>query len=223
MSASPKITRPALYRAGQFFAAVKAVLLPGDLTQADETLVYSILTTPAQQRLFARMSPNDRRHALAVVRTLQQAGYDRPALLQAALLHDVAKSLGQPIIHRVAIVLLKAFWPAALERVGEWQGTEAKWQMADSGWRMADGESGGQCQASNPSSFILHPSSFPYWRRPFIIHAHHPAIGAAWAEEAGCDPLAVRLIVRHQEILTGQPADEEEKLLAALQWADDLN
>lgn len=136
------------------------------------------------------MSPNDRRHALAVARTLQQAGYDQPALLQAALLHDVAKSLGQPIIHRVAIVLLKAFWPAALERVGEWQ--------------IANGE----------RRVILHP---------FIIHAHHPAIGAAWAEEAGCDPLAVRLIARHQETLTGQPAGAEEKLLAALQWADDLN
>jgi hypothetical protein len=199
MSASSKITRPALYRASQFFAAVKAVLLPGGLTQADETLVYSILTTPAQQRLFARMSPNDRRHALAVVRTLQQAGYDQPALLQAALLHDVAKSLGQPIIHRVAIVLLKAFWPAALERVGEWPRS-----VANGEWQIANGE----------RRVILHP---------FIIHAHHPVIGAAWAEEAGCDPSAVRLIARHQETLTGQAAGEEEKLLAALQWADDLN
>ena len=207
MSASPKITRPALYRASQFFAAVKAVLLPGGLTQADEGLVTSILTTPAQQHLFARMSPNDRRHALAVVRTLQRAGYEQPGLLQAALLHDVAKSLGQPIIHRVAIVLLKAFWPAALERMGE--------------WRTASGERRARIEDSSIRSFSYSP--IPHWRRPFVIHAHHPAIGAAWAEEAGCDPLAVRLIARHQETLSGQPAGEEEKLLAALQWADDLN
>jgi hypothetical protein len=206
MSASFKTTRPALYRAGQFFMAVKAVLLAGGgLTPADEALVTAILTTPAQQRLFTRMSPNDRRHALAVVRTLQQAGYDQPALLQAALLHDVAKSLGQPIFHRVAIVLLKAFWPGLLKRISEpTQQRMAKERMAKNEWRMA----------IHPSSFILHP---------FIIHIHHPAIGAAWAEEAGCDPLVIRLIARHQETLTGQPAGEEEKLLVALQWADDLN
>ncbi|MBE7468088.1 MAG: hypothetical protein DPW09_13630 [Anaerolineae bacterium] len=194
------IKQPALYRAFQFFAALKANLpawAGGGLTDTDKTFVNTILTTPAQRRLFARMSPNDQRHALAVGRTLQQAGYQQPALLQAGLLHDVAKSLGQPIPYRVAIVLLKAFWPAALMRISEWR-------MANGEWRMAN----------HPSSFILHP---------FIIHAHHPAIGAAWAEEAGCEPLAVKLIARHQETLTGQPADEEEKLLAALQWADNLN
>jgi hypothetical protein len=56
-----------------------------------------------------------------------------------------------------------------------------------------------------------------------VVHAHHPAIGAAWAEEAGCEPLAVRLIARHQEALASEPIGEVEKLLAALQWADDLN
>jgi len=61
------------------------------------------------------------------------------------------------------------------------------------------------------------------WRYPFVIHAQHPALGAAWTEEAGCEPLAVKLIARHQEMLNGEPAGEEEKLLAALQWADDLN
>jgi hypothetical protein len=101
-------------------------------------------------------------------------------------------------MHRVLIVLLKAFWPAALERLSEWQ-------------------------MANNSSFIPHPSSFSNWRRPFVIHAHHPAIGAAWAEEAGCEPLAVKLIARHQEMPAGDPMGEEEKLLSALQWADDLN
>jgi hypothetical protein len=201
MSASSKTTHPALYRATQFFVALKAVLWKGGgLTPADEALVTSVLTTPAQQHLFTRMSPNDQRHALAVLRTLQAAGCDQRALLQAALLHDVAKSMGQPIIHRVLIVLFKAFWPAALERLSEWPQS-----------------------VPNNSSFILHPSSFPNWRRPFVIHAHHAAIGAAWAEEAGCEPLAVKLIARHQEMLIGEPGEEEEKLLAALQWADDLN
>ena len=206
------IKQPALYRAFQFFAALKASLpawAGGGLTDTDKTFVNTILTTPAQRQLFARMSPNDQRHALAVGRTLQQAGYQQPALLQAGLLHDVAKSLGQPIPYRVAIVLLKAFWPGLLERISK--SANQPRSAANGEWRMANGE----------SSFTLHPSSFIL--HPFIIHAHHPAIGAAWAEEAGCEPLAVRLIARHQETLTGQPAGEEEKLLAALQWADNLN
>jgi hypothetical protein len=192
-----KRSYPALYRANQFFAAIKAVVLNrAGLTPANEVLITSILTTPAQQHLFARMSPNDRRHALAVVRTLQQAGYEQTPLLQAALLHDVAKSMGQPIIHRVLIVLLEAFRPAALKRLSETAGQ----------------------QMGQDSS-----SSIPSWRRPFFIHAHHPAIGAAWAKEAACEPLAVNLIARHQERLTSEPAGEEENLLAILQWADNLN
>lgn len=213
------IKQPALYRAFQFFAALKASLpawAGGGLTDTDKTFVNTILTTPAQRQLFARMSPNDQRHALAVGRTLQQAGYQQPALLQAGLLHDVAKSLGQPIPYRVAIVLLKAFWPAALMRISEWR-------MANEG--MSEWANGRM--ASHLSSILYPPSSIFYLLssilRPFVIHAHHPVIGAAWAEEAGCEPLAVRLIARHQETLTGQPADEEEKLLAALQWADNLN
>ncbi len=204
------IKQPALYRACQFFAALKASLpkwAGGGLTGPDQALVSTILTTLAQRQLFARMSPNDQRHALAVGRTLQQAGYQQPALLQAGLLHDVAKSLGQPILYRVAIVLLKAFWPTALARMSE--------------WRM--GESANGRIANPPSSFLLPPSREAFILHPFVVHAHHPAIGAAWAEEAGCEPLAIRLIARHQETLTGPPATEEEKLLVALQWADNMN
>ncbi len=206
----------ALYRTLQFFAALKASLpswAGGGLTGSDEALVKAILTNAAQQRLFAQMSPNDQRHAVAVVRTLQQAGYKQPALLQAGLLHDVAKSMDQPLIHRVLIVLLKAFWPAALERISEWR--------IPQGYNVANSEQHVTIEHSLIRSFAY--SSIPWWRRPFVIHAYHPAIGAAWAAEADCEPLAVRLIARHQELLNSSPMGEEEKLLAALQWADDLN
>lgn len=195
---SPQVTRPIFYRAVQFFAALKAYLpgwAGGGLTAVDEALVAAILTTPAQRRLFVGMSPNDQRHAVAVAHTLRRAGYDQPALLQAALLHDVAKSMGQPIIHRVLIVLLKAFWPSALQRL--------------STPPLSPPDNGGGVRVG--------------WRRPFIIHAHHPAIGAAWAEEGGCEPLTVQLIARHQDTLSNEPVAEEEKLLAILQWADNLN
>lgn len=191
--ASPKTTHPALYRASQFFVAVKASLpawaggVKGGLTAVDQALVTSVLSTSAQQHLFARMPPNDQRHALAVAGTLQQAGYNHRALMQAALLHDAGKSMGQPIIHRVLIVLFEAFWPAALR----WLSTPIR--------------------------------SVSWWRRPFVIHAQHPAIGAAWAEAAQCEPLAVELIARHQDILEAEPTAAADKLLAALQWADDLN
>ena len=125
---------------------------------------------------------------MAVARTLQQAGHTDAALLQAALLHDAGKSLGQPIIHRVLIVLFAAFWPAAL-----------KWLARDTTTNLA-------------------LEQISWWRRPFVIHAHHPAIAAEWAAQADCDPLAVNLIARHEE-----KADPQDKLLVVLQWADNLN
>ncbi len=188
-----------LYRAYQFFIALRAYLpgwaggLRGDLPAADARLVTTILPAPAQQRLFERMSPNDRRHGIAVARTLQQAGHHQPALLQAALLHDVAKCLGQPLPHRVLIVLLEAFWPAGLARL-----SARSFQDDD----------------------LDHIAG---WRRPFVVHAHHPALGAAWAAEAECHPVAVRLIARHQDGLDDEDSTEEARLLAALQRADNLN
>ena len=61
------------------------------------------------------------------------------------------------------------------------------------------------------------------WRRPFVIHRQHMEIGAQWAAQAGCSPLTVSLIRRHQEPLHRAPSGEEERLLAALQRADGAN
>jgi hypothetical protein len=193
-----KTTHPtryrARYRATQFFVALRAGLptwaggVRNGLTPDDEALVTSILTTSTQQQLFTRMPPNDQRHAIAVARTLQQAGHADHALMQAALLHDAGKSIGQPIIHRVLIVLFAAFWPTALKRL------------------------------SRDTTNNLALEQISWWRRPFVVHAHHSAIGAEWATQAGCNPAAVDLIARHEEL-----ANEEDQLLAALQWADNLN
>jgi len=59
------------------------------------------------------------------------------------------------------------------------------------------------------------------WRRPFWVHANHAQQGAELAAAAGCDPCAVELIRRHQDrpAPTGDPSFD--KLLAALQAADD--
>jgi hypothetical protein len=199
--ASANSTHPARYRVYQFLAAVKASLTArtgagnGGLSIQDKALIQAILPAPDQQQLFSRMAANDQRHAVAVARTLQAAGYADLALLQAALLHDVAKSLGQPIIHRVLIVLFEAFWPAALARLSA---------------------------SSSPAPVSTGPTA-SWWRRPFVVHAQHPAIGASWARSAGCDPVAVSLIARHQDKVPPEPVDPAEKLLVALQWADNLN
>lgn len=208
MTISRRTTHPALYRVYQFFIALKASLpawaggVRDHLTADDEALVNAILPIPLQQQLFARMPPNDQRHAMAVANTLSQAGHSHPALMQAALLHDVGKSVGQPIIHRVLIVLFEAFWPAALRRLST---PAVSANLQDKGQQMTN-------------------HSVGWWRRPFVVHAQHPTIGAAWAREAGCDPLAVSLIAQHQDKLGDEAAQSaEQKLLAALQWADNLN
>lgn len=61
------------------------------------------------------------------------------------------------------------------------------------------------------------------WRYPFYVHLHHPEQGAELASKAGCSPLTVALIRRHQVKLTLPPRDETERLLAWLQAADDAS
>jgi hypothetical protein len=72
------------------------------------------------------------------------------------------------------------------------------------------------------------------WRYVLYVHRCHPAIGAMWAEQAGCSPLTCWLIAHHQDALdaldgvdeaavaAGQssPGQAPRALLAALQWAD---
>lgn len=168
------VPRRAAYRARQFFRAVAAYLLP--LSAAEQAEAHAFLPEKARP-LFDAMPRNDRRHSLAVLRTLRAAGHHEPALLQAALLHDAAKAAGGvTLLHRVAVVLLKAFWPSWL---AGWEG-----------------------RAAPPRSDL---------RYPFWAHANHPATGADMAAAAGCDPLAVLLIRRHQELVAtphGAYADE---------------
>ncbi len=61
------------------------------------------------------------------------------------------------------------------------------------------------------------------WQRPFVVKRMHPAWGAEMAAVAGCDPLTLNLIARHQDPLPDPLQTEEDELLRWLQWADDLN
>ena len=65
------------------------------------------------------------------------------------------------------------------------------------------------------------PSS---WRYPFFVHQHHPELGAELAQAAGCSPITVELIRRHQEPPANNPfRTHRDELLAALQEADGVN
>ncbi len=100
------------YRVRQFALAVGAAINP---EHADSLKEY--LQGP-QLELFRGMSSIDRHHCSAVFRFLREAGETDESLLQAALLHDVGKTMGPVRIwHRVIAVLAKAFAPQLYERM----------------------------------------------------------------------------------------------------------
>ncbi len=67
---------------------------------------------------------------------------------------------------------------------------------------------------------LAHPDPARGWRYLLYVHREHPAIGAAWAQEAGCDELCCRLIAYHQTPPEQAPAGPWRALLVALQEAD---
>jgi hypothetical protein len=60
------------------------------------------------------------------------------------------------------------------------------------------------------------------WRRPFVVKARHAEWGAEMAEAAGCRPMTVALIGRHDKVV-GSDGGYEDELLRRLQWADGEN
>ena len=58
-------------------------------------------------------------------------------------------------------------------------------------------------------------------RRPFVVAERHAGWGANLASQAGASPVSVELIRRHQEARLSKPGSTFERLLAALQAADD--
>jgi hypothetical protein len=59
------------------------------------------------------------------------------------------------------------------------------------------------------------------WKRPFVIAEQHPYWGAQMAAECGASSLAINLIWRHQEPPSTLPKSLEDRLLRALQSADE--
>ena len=101
------------YRVRQFLSKLgRQNRVEGQVLEAD-------LST-AQIALFRSMLMSEQRHALDMLRVLQQQGHSDHVLAQAALLHDVGKTCGRVRLwHRVAKVLVQAIYPALLCRLAK--------------------------------------------------------------------------------------------------------
>lgn len=100
------------YRIAQFFTTCWTSLCPVDTVYAARYL------DPALLRLFRRMSRAEQYHGIAICRTLETQGHSDPALLVAALLHDVGKIQAPPRLwDRVIAVLGEHFAP---QRAARW-------------------------------------------------------------------------------------------------------
>ncbi len=191
------------YRVGQFLRALTARVSEEEVEQAIRIL------TPEARALFRCQAVQDQRHALVVYHALRQAGHTNPQLLAAALLHDVGKAAARlPAWQRAIIVLLEHFAPCLLARLSQGEPRGCALSLPK--------------EPALPAPSVVEGSLPKGWSRPFVVHARHPEVGSRWAQEAGCTPLTVALIRRHQDGLTGRQT-EEDQLLAALQAADNLN
>lgn len=107
----PGALNAARYRVYQVWRSLAAQ----PLDAADHEILDATLPEAARE-LFGTMTRNDQRHSLTVYRALHERGCDDADLLAAALLHDSGKGAGRvPFIARPALVLLRAFAPAALD------------------------------------------------------------------------------------------------------------
>ena len=110
------------YRLRQFWQDVTAPRL----TAVAQTDIAAQLT-PAELALFQRYSQSDQWHTFRVMKTLQACGQNQPALLTAALLHDVGKArVKLSVWERSWIVLAEFGWP---QKTAVWgQGEPVGWR-----------------------------------------------------------------------------------------------
>ncbi len=120
-SCLPVLANRILYRTRQFW---RLAMAPGKPLPSEQMAPY---LSPAQLALFLSMSPGEQHHALAVLQHLLAGGHHHPALLTAALLHDVGK-----------ILCPLSVWERTIVVVGQWLGGKrwAEWAEEKSGcWR----------------------------------------------------------------------------------------
>ncbi|MBN1250370.1 MAG: HDIG domain-containing protein [Anaerolineae bacterium] len=110
------------HRVAQFLRALKAWFQPVDIAYAQARLAAIGSSEPGRLlALFTAMRRADRHHGIEVARALEQEGLTDPALLAAALLHDVGKVRAPVgIFARVFVVLGEHFAPALARDWSDW-------------------------------------------------------------------------------------------------------
>jgi len=190
--------RRARYRLGQFLSH----LWPRPLAPAERAEIETTLGAGLAQ-LFRRQTAGEQAHSLRVMRTVAAGGGPyamRPELQQAALLHDVGKSIAPlNLAERALVVLVRRLAPSAARRWGAGSPTGG---FATGGFATGGFATG--------------------LRRPFVTARQHADWGADLCARAGAAPLTVSLIRRHQTRVSA-PATPEDEMLALLQAADDDN
>lgn len=106
---------------------LRSNLTAGPLDAAARQEIAAVLT-PAESRLFSQLTHADQWHSVRVLRTLQDASYNQPDLLAAALLHDVGKArCPLSAWDRTVIVVMSALFPVRARRWGR-RGSVDSWQ-----------------------------------------------------------------------------------------------
>lgn len=162
--------------------------------------------------LTARIDENDEQELARLLTPTQRALFRRMAPNDRRHSVNVCATLrqaGHDDVDLLAAALLHDVGKAA-ERIWLWQRTLIvlleRWAPSLLSW-LARGS---------------HQSAAPWWRRAFVINRIHPELGADWVAEAGCSPLTVTLIRRHQQPVR-TIRDDRDRLLAALQRVDGAN
>lgn len=124
LAAALTLLRRGRYRVHQFTRGLHPHLAPGEVAEVRGLL------RPEEFRLFLHAEPRDRRHSLDLYRLLVAEGAS-PAMLVAALVHDVGKGR-LATWHRVAFVVLSGVSPRLVSVIAAESG--AGWRRAL--WRL---------------------------------------------------------------------------------------
>jgi hypothetical protein len=187
----------ASYRLGQLGLALSP------LVPARDHALAAALLTPPQLAAFGLLAPNDRRHAVRVLRILLAGGERDADLLVAALLHDLGKAdpqgLGRVRLpHRVSKVLARRLLPGLWNRVSARPG-----------------------RGPLRGYYLLrqHPTLGAAWAARLGVAPRACALIVAHQDGDDGD-----VTTPASAAATGRPrwdTDEFARVLAALRWADD--
>lgn len=154
-----------------------------------------VVLGPQSMELFLRMQPGEQLHSLQVYHQIA-------ASLEEAPVEESEHLLVAALLHDVG----KSRYPLSLwERVIIVLGKAIAPGLVNS-WGGLD---------------ELPLEKISLWRRPFVVAAQHARWGAEMAARAGISPLAVTLILRHQDTIHEAPATVADRLLKVLQSIDD--